>query len=328
MWARASRPCVCSTGPQELGNRFCVSAQPACASRSLTPLRPCQARTSVTLAPTRAAKICQTIALGQNYNRCMRRQLGIAALCVAALVAAAPAQKRGAFGGSAIGGGGSASMGTGHGAFSSQPSSGFRGAPSFGARPNFGSSFGSGFHSNFHSNPNPNVRGRFGANVSGGFRRPFVGPGRFAHRRFYSSVSPFYFGYYGYPNLYSDYGYSTVDAYPAYDYYAGNAAQNSNDLAQQQQDIDRLEDEVASLREERESAPSMPSKRPVEIKSTPTLLVFRDRHTQEVQNYAVVGGTLWIFSEQRATKLPLSWLDIDATTKANDERGVDFRLPN
>ena len=57
------------------------------------------------------------------------------------------------------------------------------------------------------------------------------------------------------------------------------------------------------------------------------MLVFRDKHTQEVQNYAIVGGTLWIFSEQRATKLPLSWLDIEATTKANDDRGVDFQVP-
>ena len=63
------------------------------------------------------------------------------------------------------------------------------------------------------------------------------------------------------------------------------------------------------------------------ITSTPTLLIFRDKHTQEVQNYAIVGGTLWIFSEQKATKLPLSWLDIEATTKANEDRGVDFQLP-
>ncbi len=61
--------------------------------------------------------------------------------------------------------------------------------------------------------------------------------------------------------------------------------------------------------------------------SQPTVLVFRDKHTQEVQNYAIVGGTLWIFSEQRATKLPLSWLDIEATTQANDDRGVNFQVP-
>ena len=108
-----------------------------------------------------------------------------------------------------------------------------------------------------------------------------------------------------------------------------NAAQN--DIAQQQQDIDRLEDEVARLREQRESRPkrATPAPQPESRSavSTPTLLVFRDKHTQEVQNYAIVGGTLWIFSEQRATKLPLSWLDIEATTKANEDRGVNFQIP-
>ena len=82
------------------------------------------------------------------------------------------------------------------------------------------------------------------------------------------------------------------------------------------------------MREEREAREATPPRQPVEVNSTPTLLVFRDKHTQEVQNYAVVGGTIWIFNEQRASKLPLSWLDIEATTTANDERGVDFRLPN
>jgi hypothetical protein len=100
----------------------------------------------------------------------------------------------------------------------------------------------------------------------------------------------------------------------------------------QQQDINRLEDEVARLREQRESQPETreaPASQPESrsVVSTPTLLVFRDKHTQEVQNYAIVGGTLWIFSAQRATKLPLSWLDIEATTKANEDRGVNFQIP-
>jgi hypothetical protein len=164
---------------------------------------------------------------------------------------------------------------------------------------------------------------RFGT----GFRRPFIGPRRFHDRFFFSSFTPFYFGYYGYPAYYSDYSYSGGQPYTSYDYYA----QNSYDLAQQQQDIDRLEAEVERLKEERQSDETASAKPPTENKSepsTPTLLVFRDKHTQEVHNYAVVGGTLWIFSEQRATKLPLSWLDIDATTKANEDRGVNFRVPN
>jgi len=60
----------------------------------------------------------------------------------------------------------------------------------------------------------------------------------------------------------------------------------------------------------------------------PTVLVFRDQRKQEVQNYAIVGQTLWNFSAQRTQKIPLADLDLIATAKANEERGVDFRLPN
>lgn len=46
-----------------------------------------------------------------------------------------------------------------------------------------------------------------------------------------------------------------------------------------------------------------------------------------MKNYGVVGPTLWVFTEQRATKYALASLDVDATRKVNDERGVDFHLP-
>jgi hypothetical protein len=62
--------------------------------------------------------------------------------------------------------------------------------------------------------------------------------------------------------------------------------------------------------------------------AAPTVLVFRDQHKVEVQNYAIVGQTLWTFAPQRTQKIPLSDLDLPATTKANDERGVDFRVPS
>jgi hypothetical protein len=58
-----------------------------------------------------------------------------------------------------------------------------------------------------------------------------------------------------------------------------------------------------------------------------TVLVFRDQHKLEVQNYAIVGQTLWNFAPDHTQKIPLSDIDLPATTKANDERGVDFRLP-
>jgi hypothetical protein len=188
-----------------------------------------------------------------------------------------------------------------------RPSPTFRSAPSFVPAPHFGSHFGGGF--------------------STGFRRPFRGPRRIGRRRFYAASFPLYFGSYG--SAAYDWGGQpwAPDFYPAQEDYTADGARNGDALLRQQEDIDRLEDEVAHLRQARDSREAA-SSRPTEIASSPTLLIFRDKHTQEVQNYAVVGGTLWIFTEQRASKIPLSWLDIEATTQANDERGVDFRLPN
>jgi len=58
-----------------------------------------------------------------------------------------------------------------------------------------------------------------------------------------------------------------------------------------------------------------------------TVLVFRDQHRKEIQNYAIVGQTLWNFAPQHTEKIPLSGLDLSATTKVNDDRGVTFKVP-
>jgi hypothetical protein len=245
----------------------------------------------------------------------MRRWLAISALSAAVLAVPSMAQHGGSRGGGSMGHGGFSSSGF-HGGISS---SGFRGGASLNSSPHFGSSFATGVRQpSFHSGT--------------GFHRPGFGPGRFRNRVFFSTVWPGFYGYYGYPGFYDDF-YSSTDSYPSY-YYSGSAYDVAqNDLAQQQQDIDRLEDEVARLREERQAGSqesgdaSRPQSQSRSEVSTPTILVFRDKHTQEVQNYAIVGGTLWVFSEQRATKLPLSWIDLEATAKANDDRGVDFQIP-
>ncbi len=56
------------------------------------------------------------------------------------------------------------------------------------------------------------------------------------------------------------------------------------------------------------------------------VLVFRDGHRMEIQNYAIVGQTLWVFEERVATKILLSDLDLDATQREN--RGSGLRLPS
>lgn len=58
-----------------------------------------------------------------------------------------------------------------------------------------------------------------------------------------------------------------------------------------------------------------------------TVLVFKDGHQAEVQNYAIVGDTLFDFAEGRTHKILLADLDLPATRKANDTRGVDFNVP-
>jgi hypothetical protein len=59
----------------------------------------------------------------------------------------------------------------------------------------------------------------------------------------------------------------------------------------------------------------------------PTVLVFRNGHTEEVKNYAIVGDTLFDFSGDHRRRVSLYDLDLPATQRKNDERGVDFRLP-
>lgn len=59
----------------------------------------------------------------------------------------------------------------------------------------------------------------------------------------------------------------------------------------------------------------------------PSVLMFRDGHQLEVQNYAIVGDFLYDFTPGHARKVPLSQLDLPATVKANDDRGLDFTLP-
>jgi len=58
----------------------------------------------------------------------------------------------------------------------------------------------------------------------------------------------------------------------------------------------------------------------------PSVLVFRDGHQQEVTNYAIMGQTVYVF-DKRTQKVALADLDVPATIKANDDRGLEFQIP-
>jgi hypothetical protein len=58
-----------------------------------------------------------------------------------------------------------------------------------------------------------------------------------------------------------------------------------------------------------------------------TLLVFKDGHQVEIDNYAIVGSTLYDLSAGQHHKFALSDLDLGATIRQNQDQGVDFKLP-
>jgi hypothetical protein len=58
-----------------------------------------------------------------------------------------------------------------------------------------------------------------------------------------------------------------------------------------------------------------------------TVLVFKDGKQTEVQNYAVVGSTLYDLTPGHYRKIALADLDLTATAKQNDDRGIDFKVP-
>jgi hypothetical protein len=59
----------------------------------------------------------------------------------------------------------------------------------------------------------------------------------------------------------------------------------------------------------------------------PTLLIFKDSRKLEVGNYAIVGQTLFDLTPGHARKIALADLDLEATRRQNEDRGVTFQLP-
>jgi hypothetical protein len=136
---------------------------------------------------------------------------------------------------------------------------------------------------------------------------------------------------YGYGGYYDPYWWSDSSSYD--DSYDRDRAvandMNAQSLDEQrmlrQEEADGDQDSYAGSGQRGRPAASDSGVSPI---APPTVLVFRDQHKQEIRNYAIVGQTLWNFSPQRTEKIPIADLDLTATTKANDDRGLSFRVPD
>ena len=172
----------------------------------------------------------------------------------------------------------------------------------------------------------------------------FFNQRQFHPRRFYNPYAyayPYYpiYPYTAYPyygvGLQSDFVYSNaaVGTYDAPAYMAGHDTGVQSDLYRLQAELDQVRQQQASDRQQyalnspADTPRPAPATRPrQEPPAPPTELIFRDGHQTDIHNYAVVGQTLWIFSEERARKVPLADLDLDATRQANEARGVEFAV--
>jgi len=135
-----------------------------------------------------------------------------------------------------------------------------------------------------------------------------------------------YWGIYPVPYYYGDYGY--------YDS-SGDPAANAN---QQQTGGPTIFDRNgtgyvsgAPSNAYRDPAPADPAAEDhnaLAADQPETVLVFKDGHQLEIGNYAIVGSTLYDLSDGHHRKVALADLDLNATVKENDNRGVDFDLPS
>ena len=140
---------------------------------------------------------------------------------------------------------------------------------------------------------------------------------------------PYGYGYgypYGYPyDSYSPYYSAPTVAEPYYSepqpVYSQDATDQSN--AELSYQIGELSRQIQDLRQQQAQAAQPAPVTP----TTPVVLIFKDGHRIEIQNYAIVGQTLWVLDQSNSTKLPLSDLDLNATQVENRSRGLRFSLP-
>jgi hypothetical protein len=76
---------------------------------------------------------------------------------------------------------------------------------------------------------------------------------------------------------------------------------------------------------------SAENSKPAEL--PPAVLVFRDGHTEEVSSYSIIGPVIYTKSDYWASgswtrKIQIADLNLPATLKQNQDRGVKFELPS
>jgi hypothetical protein len=119
---------------------------------------------------------------------------------------------------------------------------------------------------------------------------------------------------------YPEVPYSEPQVVPSYDLPTGQLVGEIQELRNQ---VQQLSDELTAARAY--AVPPPPSN--PEPPGPPTVLVFNDGHRIETRGYAVSGTTVWTLDEGNVRKFPLSDLNLPRTQAENQQRGIEFKIP-
>jgi len=217
----------------------------------------------------------------------------------------------------------------GHGGFRGKV---FFGDPFFGRGRFFGRKFPGKF---FH----PRFRNR------GFFHPGFLGPGFGGGGVIWTGVPyPVPYGYIGGAPVYLPYTDEGVElgpeeraameaaaeeeeppAYTVFERRSRVSPEVAQDMARGRPRTERGDEREAEAQEREPRAPERAAAPPPD--QPPTVLVFRNGTTLEVRNYAIQGGTLFNLSGPGPRRIQVAELDVPATVRMNDQRGVLFVMP-
>ncbi len=200
----------------------------------------------------------------------------------------------------------------------------------------FHTSGATGFHSSSFGTRSGNTGVRFGNSGFSGINSlppPASGISPFAWRQiqrsnryaYRNTPYGYFFAPYYYPFLgYSDSGYSggNYDGPPPGDQGVQSMARAEGALGRQ---VQKLSDQIQELRaaQERGAIPE-DSDAQQTLPQVPITVVLRNGQHMQVLNYAVMDQTFWDFSRQPARKIPISNIDISASTRATEASGGEF----
>jgi hypothetical protein len=129
---------------------------------------------------------------------------------------------------------------------------------------------------------------------------------------------PITYGYpvYLYPDSYYD---REVESAPAYEPARQEPQKIIVEIRDTREQKSAAIEQPIAKKEEPKAAPERPS--------DPVIIVMLDGRKEALSDYAIMGSYIFDLSNGTTRKIPIDTIDVPATRKINEQRGVEFKLP-